>query len=153
RKKFAIVTPGTSLGYWKLRKSPLRARSSGSSSKRFSPSINTSPLVTLLSGCPAITLANVLLPEPFGPMTACSSPKPTERLRSRTISFSPMATRKFLISSCCIKRGEKKHSQFSPFGEGSGDQFSRGPGRRDHPLLLDWTLNRHRPRNFRETEP
>ncbi len=38
-----MVTPGISIGYWNARKSPLRARSSGSSPRMFSPSMSTSP--------------------------------------------------------------------------------------------------------------
>ena len=44
---FALVaTPGISIGYWKARKTPFTARSSGSISRMLSPFHRTSPLVT-----------------------------------------------------------------------------------------------------------
>ncbi len=41
-----VATPGTSTGYWKARKSPAAARSSGSISSRSSPSNVIDPSVT-----------------------------------------------------------------------------------------------------------
>ena len=38
------------------------------------------PPVTSYAGCPASTCASVLLPDPLGPMTACTSPAFTVRL-------------------------------------------------------------------------
>ena len=45
-EEYAFETPGISIGYWKARKRPARERSSGSISRRFSPSRSTSPSVT-----------------------------------------------------------------------------------------------------------
>src|SRR4029077_16697510 len=63
-------------------------------------------------------------------MTACISPRPTERLRSRMISFSPMATRKFLISSCCIK-GELNIATFRGLARKAAVDF---PGAETHAI-------------------
>src|SRR5712691_5985392 len=68
-------------------KTPSRARTSGESSRRFLPSKSTSPPVTSYDGCPASTLASVDLPEPFGPMMACTSPLLTMRLMPFRISL------------------------------------------------------------------
>ena len=44
------------------------------------------PAVTSYSGLPSSVLASVDLPEPFGPMRACTSPAPTVRSTPRRIS-------------------------------------------------------------------
>src|SRR5262245_43618193 len=82
----ALLTPGISTGYWKARQTPARARASGGRSSRLRPSYSTSPAVTVYAGCPAKTWANVLLPDPFGPITACTSPARTSRSTPRRIS-------------------------------------------------------------------
>ena len=46
RRKLATFTPGIAVGYWKARKRPACARSSGSNSRMFSPSSRISPSVT-----------------------------------------------------------------------------------------------------------
>src|SRR5579862_6224802 len=46
-----------------------------------------------------MALLNVLLPEPFGPMMACTSPLGTSSVRPRMISFSPIRTCRFWIFS------------------------------------------------------
>src|SRR5699024_11381949 len=46
RRKLAMDTPGTSVGYCIARNRPARARSSTSRSRRFTPSSSTSPSVT-----------------------------------------------------------------------------------------------------------
>jgi hypothetical protein len=46
RRKLAIETPGISTGYWKARKIPAWARSSGSMSSTLSPRKRMSPSVT-----------------------------------------------------------------------------------------------------------
>src|SRR5215813_14793879 len=51
------------------------------------------------AGCPASTWAKVLLPEPFGPITAWTSPARTVRSMPRRISWLPTWTCRFLISS------------------------------------------------------
>src|SRR5690625_3092362 len=86
RRKLAIETPGTSTGYWKARYRPARARSSGSISMTLSPSTRTSPAVISYWGSPAMTLARVDLPEPLGPISACTSPAGTVRSTPLRIS-------------------------------------------------------------------
>ena len=49
----------------------------------------------LVSGWPASTRASVLLPEPFGPMIACTWPASIERLMPRRISRPPPRTCRF----------------------------------------------------------
>lgn len=46
RRKFIVVTPGISTGYWKARSTPLAARSSGSISRRSSSLNRIWPPVT-----------------------------------------------------------------------------------------------------------
>src|SRR5438067_6253608 len=53
---------------------PNRARSSGSSPSRFLPWKSTSPLSMEYPGWPIRAYESVDLPEPFGPITACTSP-------------------------------------------------------------------------------
>src|SRR5262245_16971840 len=65
---------------------PERARVSGSMASKSSPSYSTSPRVTWYSGCPASTRANVLLPDPFGPMMACTVPGSIDKSIPRRIS-------------------------------------------------------------------
>ncbi len=78
-------TPGISWGYWKARNIPAFARSSVGHSVTSSPAKLTVPAVTSYSGEPIKAAANVLLPEPLGPMMAWTSPDPTDRSRPRTI--------------------------------------------------------------------
>ncbi len=87
RRKYEFDTPGISTGYWNARNTPFCARSSGSSSSRSSPSYLTLPAVTSNAGCPASTCASVLFPEPFGPITACTSPAFTRSVMPFRISF------------------------------------------------------------------
>ena len=54
RRKFALVTPGTSTGYCIARKRPALARSSTDISVTSSPSSSREPLVTSYRGWPAI---------------------------------------------------------------------------------------------------
>ena len=68
--KFVMLTPGSSTGYWKLRKTPARERSSGLIASRSSPWKLMLPAVTSNCGFPASTALSVLLPAPFGPITA-----------------------------------------------------------------------------------
>src|SRR5438270_9561162 len=68
-------------------------------SRRFLPSNRTSPSVTSYISRPARTPASVLLPEPFGPMMACTSPALTVRSMPFRISRSPTVACRFLISS------------------------------------------------------
>src|SRR5215468_787638 len=98
-RKLAFETPGISTGYWKARKTPSRARSSGESASRSRPSKRTLPRVTSTPGRPASTFESVLLPEPFGPMTACTSPARRERSIPRRIATPPALACRSSISS------------------------------------------------------
>src|SRR6266568_5247029 len=80
RRKLVIEMPGTTTGYWKARKMPSRARSSGSNPSRFLPLKSTSPLSMEYPGWPIRAYERVDLPEPFGPITACTSPLLMERV-------------------------------------------------------------------------
>src|SRR3990172_1770590 len=71
---------------------PSRARVSGSMASRSRPLYRTVPSLTSQSGCPASTRASVLLPEPLGPMMACTSPRSIERSMPRRISRPPQRT-------------------------------------------------------------
>ena len=89
RKKFATDTPGTSTGYCIARKSPAFARSSTLISRTSTPSRVTLPPVIEYFGWPAIEYASVDLPEPFGPIIACTSPELIVRSTPRRISVIP----------------------------------------------------------------
>src|SRR3954454_22536557 len=98
RRKLATDTPGIAAGYWKARKRPARARSSGSASVRSSPRKTISPSVISYAGWPRMVLASVDLPEPLGPIRAWISPLLTDRSTPRRISRSSVRTWRFLIS-------------------------------------------------------
>src|SRR5687768_8203896 len=102
RRYLAVVTPGIATGYWKAMNRPARARSSGSDSVMSSPSKRIWPSVTSRPGWPMIALANVDLPEPFGPIIAWISPERTWRSTPLRICLSPAATCRFLISSSAM---------------------------------------------------
>jgi hypothetical protein len=102
-----LETPGISTGYWKARKTPFCARTSGSISSRSWPLYVTDPPVTVYAGCPASTCASVLFPDPFGPITACTSPGFTVRLMPRRISLSLTVARRSLISSMIYLKKRK----------------------------------------------
>src|SRR5262245_15555116 len=87
--RYMLLTPGISTGYWKARKIPSRARTSGVIASRSCPSKSTWPSVTSTVSRPARTWASVLLPDPFGPMMACTSPARTSRSIPLRISFPP----------------------------------------------------------------
>src|SRR6267143_4779373 len=57
------------------------------------------PCVTVYAGWPAKTWASVLLPEPLGPMMACTSPAWTRSVTPRRISFPSAAAWRSVISS------------------------------------------------------
>src|ERR1022692_1205422 len=80
-------------------KMPSRARSSGDIASRSLPPYTTSPAVTWYRSRPERTCASVLLPEPLGPMMACTSP--AFRTKSMPLRISRPATLacRFLISS------------------------------------------------------
>ena len=100
RRKFVTVTPGTACGYWNARKRPRCARSSAPASVRSSPSKMIWPSVISYAGWPMRAYASVDFPEPFGPMTACTSFGLTARSTPLTISVpSSRHTWRFLSSS------------------------------------------------------
>src|SRR5256714_10701575 len=98
RRKFATETPGIADGYWNARKTPARARASTGSFKRFTPSKRTWPRSILYLGWPMIASESVLLPEPFGPMIACTEPLSTTRSIPLRIVFPSTLTTRSLIS-------------------------------------------------------
>src|SRR4051794_4293445 len=98
RRKFAIDTPGIATGYWKARKRPAWARASGSASGMSSPLKVIVPSVISYSGWPMIVEASVDFPEPFGPISACSSPFETDRSTPLRISRSSTRTCRLRIS-------------------------------------------------------
>ena len=57
------------------------------------------PAVTVSPGCPASTWASVLLPEPLGPIMACTSPGFTESVMPLRISLSPALACRSRITS------------------------------------------------------
>src|SRR5881396_241257 len=81
---------------------PSRARISGSIARRSWPRYATVPSVTAYSGCPASTRASVLLPDPFGPMMACTWPMSIDRLTPRRMSRFPARTCRFSIRSMAL---------------------------------------------------
>src|SRR3972149_4685058 len=83
-RKYALLTPGISTGYWNAMKIPSRARSSGLNARR---------------SLPARTCARVVFPLPLGPMIAWTSPGLMDRSIPFRICLSPILTCRFLISS------------------------------------------------------
>src|SRR3954470_12409834 len=102
RRYLATVTPGIATGYWKAMNSPARERSSGSASVISLPSNSISPPVTSSAGWPMIAFASVDLPEPFGPISAWTSPLDTSRSRPLRISLSSALTCRLRISRSAI---------------------------------------------------
>src|SRR6267143_2544004 len=98
RRKFATETPGIADGYWNARKMPARARASTGSFKMSMPSSRTWPRPILYLGCPMIASESVLLPEPFGPMIACTEPLSTTRSIPLRIVLPSTLTTRSLIS-------------------------------------------------------
>src|ERR1035438_8873889 len=80
-------------------KMPSRARSSGDIASRSLPPYTTSPAVTWYRSRPDRTCASVLLPEPLGPMMACTSPALMDRSMPLRISRPATLACRFLISS------------------------------------------------------
>src|SRR3954453_23912323 len=114
RRKFAIETPGIETGYWKARKRPACARSSGSASVMSSPLNVIDPSVISYSGWPMMVEASVDLPEPLGPIRACSSPLST--LRSTPLRISRSSTRTWRLRISRSANGS--HLFGNEFGEG-----------------------------------
>jgi hypothetical protein len=105
RRKCRLPTPGISTGYWKAMKTPACARSSGCMDKRSFPSKSTSPFVTSYVSRPESTCDSVLLPEPLGPMMACTSPGMSSRsIPLRTSRPATRTCRSLMLSSAFIPR-------------------------------------------------
>ena len=98
RRYLATVTPGIATGYWNAMKRPIRERSSGSASVTSSPMNEIEPSVTSKAGWPMIAFASVDLPEPFGPISAFTWPRETERSSPLRISLPSAVTCKLVIS-------------------------------------------------------
>ena len=96
--KLFTLTPGISTGYWNERNMPRWARSSGERPSRSSPRKVMLPAVFSNLGLPAITAERVDLPEPFGPMMACTSPLGISRLMPLRISVPCTLACKFLMT-------------------------------------------------------
>src|SRR3984885_1936953 len=99
RRYLLTETPGIATGYWKAMKRPACERVSGSASVMSSPLKTIEPSVTSSAGWPMITLASVDLPDPLGPISACTLPFSTSRSRPLRISFSSTRTCRLRISS------------------------------------------------------
>jgi hypothetical protein len=100
RRKFSTDTPWISWGYWKARKSPALPRTSGPQAVMSSPWNQIRPSVISYSGLPSRVEASVDLPEPLGPMSACTEPVSMVRstpLRMGTWCSSAVATWRFSI--------------------------------------------------------
>ena len=87
--KLVMETPGISTGYWNDMKMPAQDLSSGLIARRSRPINSMLPCVTVNEGLPARTEDNVLLPAPFGPITAWISPLRMVRSMPLSISLSP----------------------------------------------------------------
>src|SRR5215470_5083420 len=141
QRNVMVATPGISNGYWKARKRPRAARSSAGSARMSSPSSRTSPCVTTYSSLPASTCASVDLPEPFGPMRACTLPRLTESSSPLRIFLPSTSTCRFFTSSRCIRsyldpRPEEPPKAASRKTRAPGVHGRRHPSRRPlHGLL------------------
>src|SRR5436853_1311380 len=102
RRYLLTETPGIATGYWKAMKRPACERSSGAASVMSSPLKVIEPSVTSKAGWPMITLARVDLPEPLGPISACTFPFSTSRSSPLRIFLSSTSTCRFRISSSAI---------------------------------------------------
>src|ERR1700722_3631557 len=148
RRNVMVATPGISTGYWNARNTPFAERSSGDISKRPSPLNRISPPVTSSPGLPAMTWLSVDLPEPFGPMMACTSPRFTVSERPWRISRSSTPTCRFLTSSNGItffrffsSRGAPKAALSNRTFEADRDQLLRFH-REFHRQLLQHVLDK-----------
>ena len=99
RQKEGLTMPGISTGYWNERKRPSCERSSGERARRSLPPRVAEPPVTVKRGSPARTPDSVLLPEPLGPIMACTSPGRIVRSMPRSISLPSMPARRLLTFS------------------------------------------------------
>ena len=86
-KKYVLLTPGITTGYWNDIKIPARALFSGDHSTIDSSLYSISPFDITYPSLPVITFERVLFPEPFRPITAWISPGPMLRSTPFNISF------------------------------------------------------------------
>ena len=114
RRKSEFETPGSSTGYWNARKTPARAAWTGSIASRSSPSSVTAPPVTSYAGWRASTFESVDLPEPFGPMIACTSPLRTVRSSPFRISTIEPPPGPPLLSTCAHTPSTSSSGASSP---------------------------------------
>src|SRR5258705_752266 len=99
------------------------------------------PFVTSYDGFPASTCASVDLPEPLGPITACTSPAFTLRETPLSICRSPMPAWRSFISStkpvieCCLYRvhclAEERPVRREGIARRPGAGAEPGPGSAD----------------------
>ncbi len=80
----------------------MRARSSIGSDNMSRPRNSAEPSVTVNFSLPDSTEASVLLPEPLGPIMACTSPALTVRSIPFNISLSPTDACRFLTTNISI---------------------------------------------------
>jgi hypothetical protein len=74
------LTPGISTGYWKAMNTPFPGALLGFHVEQVLAVVEDFTAAgDLVAGVPASTRASVLLPEPLGPMMACTSPAFTSR--------------------------------------------------------------------------
>ena len=87
RKFWAIVRSGTSAGSWKTGASPTRAALAGE------PILSSFPLTAIVppSGriTPVSSFTSVLLPAPFAPRSACTSPGSTTSVPEASATTGP----------------------------------------------------------------
>src|SRR5262245_26544083 len=136
-----VATPGISSGYWQERKRRRAARTSAGNASMCSPSSSTCPCVTTYSPWPASTCARVDLAEPFGPISACTLPRPTESSSTLSIFLPSTSTCRFRTS----KRFILSHAAF----QADRDQLLRLDGEFHRQLLqhvLDEAIDHQRHR-------
>ena len=82
-----IVRSGTSAGSWKTDASPLLVAAAGEAARTGLPPTETDPASALIT--PVSTLTSVLLPAPFAPSRACTSPGSITSVASRSATTGP----------------------------------------------------------------
>ena len=88
RRRFALtVRSGTSAGSWNTGASPIRAAPDGDFGRAGLPLTSIVPLSAAIT--PVRILTSVLLPAPFAPSSACTSPGSTTRSAERSATTGP----------------------------------------------------------------
>src|ERR1051325_8943367 len=123
RRNEPNVSPGIPTGYWNAMNRPMRARSSVSFPSTDSPLNRMSPEVTSYLGCPMSVFANVLLPEPLGPMSACVSPLESSSESPLRISLPSTLTWRFVT----IRSRSERVRQRALAGAGGAHERVRLP--------------------------